>query len=257
MAGLASLASRVGSFLSEKRTFAYLIELDRNTDVSTRVSAFQYFPESLTDSKAVSWQAKEIPGGSLPLYQWTGSGERTISFTAQFSTDIDPFATDPQWTVAEAEALKSRLKDNGALRRNVDIRSAVAWLRQYMLPQYKTSGTNQQTLPPPKLVLFLPNSGIGIAGGYTSATLSNAVVCVMTQCEVTWDKFFPSGYPRLASVSLAFAQVPQYKGAVEFPQAEETMAGLTKGGGDYNGTTYLGYSTFFEGNANQLFKITQ
>lgn len=244
MAGLASLASMVGSSISEKRSLAYLTELKPGDDTPVSTQAFQYFPESLSDSKSVNWTPKEIPGGSLPLYQWSSSGERSISFTAYFSTDIDQNpdgvltnTTDPAYT-------RQRLESTGQLQRNVDVRSAVTWLRQYMLPKY----TSHHTLPPPKLLLYLPKSGIGIAGGETPVTNQSpdTVLCVMTQCEITWEKFFPSGNARIASVALSFAQVPQYQGVVSFPQVGDQMTRVTTGeGATYANTTFTGYKQYF------------
>ncbi len=208
MAGLASLASAINKASQDPlKSAAYLIELDAE-DKPVGSFSFQYFPESITDSKSVSWQAKDIPGGSLPLYQWSSSGERTLSFTAIFTADID---------YGIGQFPQNRLVTAGQLDRNVDIRAAVYELRRFLLPQYTRT---QGTVPPPKALLYLPRSGIGLAGGNSQLTSSNtdAIVCVMTTCEVTWEKFFTSGAPKIASVSLAFAQVPQYKGVVAFPE---------------------------------------
>lgn len=240
MAGLASLASKISQNTERtKQSAVYLITLDPQTDSPTFAATLQYFPESLSDSKTVSWQSKEVPGGSLPLYQWTGSGERTLSFTAQFSSDIDYLAPRSP----DALDLRTRLRNAGQNNYNVDIRSAVVWLRSHMLPTYDKSG---RSVAPPKLMLYIPRSGIGLAGGSTSISQQNvdAVVCVMTQCEISWEKFFASGAPRLASVSLAFAQVPQYQGKVQFPTADAAMLQGRDGAGFGNiGATnsFLGY----------------
>lgn len=232
MAGLASLATKIGSFVSERKTNASLIELTPE-GLFKSACAFQYFPESFSDSKAVSWQAKEIPGASLPLYQWTSSGERSVSFTAQFTTDIDPFA---QGDVPDVSEFNSRLQSNGVLRRNIDVRSAVIWLRRYMFPTYSAG----VTVPPPRLILYLPLSGLGLAGGETNLSTADQMLCVMTQCEITWEKFFPSGNARSASVSLAFAQVPQSGGSVALPSAGANMASAVSAG-RVDGVAFLGY----------------
>jgi hypothetical protein len=39
----------------------------------------------------------------------------------------------------------------------------------------------------------------------------------MTQCDITWEQFFPSGLPRIASVQLSFAEVAQSGGSVNLP----------------------------------------
>ena len=246
MAGLASLASKIGQYSKPANLSAvYLITLDPQTDAPRFAATLQYFPESLSDSKSVSWQSKEVPGGSLPIYQWTGSGERSLSFTAQFSTDIDLVGATRQINAAVAatdfSSLQARIKNAGQSRYNVDIRAAVAWLRSHMLPTYDSSG---RSVAPPKVMVYIPRSGIGLVGGSSPVSRQNvdAVVCVMTSCEVTWEKYFPSGAPRIASVSLAFAQVPQYKGQVMFPAASQQMldsfnANTAQGGS----TSFLGY----------------
>lgn len=252
MAGLASLVSKVGQYTKpDVKSAAYLITLDPQTDAPKFAATLQYFPETLTDSKSVNWQTKEIPGGSLPLYQWTSSGERSISFTAQFSADVDLLAKQPGNLsgVVGAGALltvNERIKNAGQLRYNVDIRSAVAWLRSHLLPTYNSKG---QAVAPSKLMLYIPYSGIGIAGGSSPVTVLNkdAIVCAMTQCEVSYEKFFPSGLPRIVSVSLGFAQLPQYRGLVNFPSNDDTMQQAfnpTLSVGATN-DTFAGYQTAF------------
>ena len=45
----------------------------------------------------------------------------------------------------------------------------------------------------------------------------------MTQCDITYDAFFPSGLPRIATVSLAFAEIAQFGGVVHFPRRNTNM----------------------------------
>lgn len=247
MPNVASLASALTSKVTDKTAPAFLIELDKTTDAPIAAStqgnrpsgvvSFQYYPESITDSKNVNYQTKEIPGGSLPLYQWISSGERVISFTAQFTCDVDlsmgvpidefvPASVTQQAQSIVTRTVRQRLKSAGATRRNPDLRGAIAWLRRFTLPEYKTDGNQYLTLAPPKLRLLLPGSGIGIAGGAvpdTAGGSDDAITCLMTQCEVSYDAFFPTGIPRSASVSLSFAQVPQLAGAVYFPRDSEAL----------------------------------
>jgi hypothetical protein len=233
MPGLASLASALTQKLSPKNRGAFLIELDRDTDKPKASVKLQYFPESLADSKTINYQQKEVPGGSLPLYQWISSGERTISFTAVFSTDVDLLAgvstTEENADGRAVGAIWNRLKTQGAAGRNPDIRSAVAWLRQYLFPTY----SEDRTYAPAHLSLFIPGSGIGAAGGNTTlASGPDSMPCVMTQCEVSYDSFFPSGLPRIASVQLAFAQIAQAGGQVVFPRRSDGMVAYGKFYGD-------------------------
>jgi hypothetical protein len=204
--------------------------------------AFQYWPESVSDTKAINYQQKDIPGGSLPLYQWVSGGERLITFTAIFTTDVDLTAgEDDSPLIGTTEnKIVDRLESAGVRSRNADIRSAVAWLRQYMLPTYaKSSNTETRPLtkPPTKLKLVLPNSGIGLAGG--NVTDVDKVLVVMTQCDVTYEAFFPSGLPRIATVALAFAEVPQEGGFIKFPSSSDMAVEV--GGGSRAFTTGYRY----------------
>ena len=90
-----------------------------------------------------------------------------------------------------------------------------------MLPTYSqlqgaTSGV-VTTFAPRKVRLFLANSGIGLYGGMAGSTTKDSIVAIMTQCDVNIESFFPSGLPRIAVVQLAFDQVAQYAGYVDFP----------------------------------------
>lgn len=237
---LASLASRIhgGNVQTTPPADCVLFELGGPNDSPTPGSAkrLQYFPESLSDTKTVNWQTKEIPGGSLPLYQYIGSGERTIGFTAVFTSDIDLIVASNAATnlVGGAQSLDEGLTSQALRARNVDIRAAVAWLRQYQLPTYTgTSGQGRAFISPPKkLRLYIPNSGIGLAGGEPASggnALHDAINCILTQCEVTWEAFFPSGLPRKVSVQLTFAQIAQMGGSVQFPHAGPHMAKAVEG----------------------------
>jgi hypothetical protein len=192
--------------------------------------SFQYFPETLTDTKAVNYSTKNIPGASLPLYQWVSGGERLISFTAYFSCDNDLISPGKS-------GLFNSLKVVGQERRNVDIRAAVFWLRRYMLPTYETDSATKlvQTKAPKKMMLIIPGSGMGMAGGAFPGGYmhSDAMVCIMKQCDVTYESFFTSGLPRLASVQLAFAQSAQVDGLVRFPHSDPKIAARNRITGTY------------------------
>jgi hypothetical protein len=194
----------------------YLIPLDPATDrvpAQPEVFRFQYYPESISSTKATNWQQREIPGGSLPLYQFVSGGEHVISFSANFSCDTDLLSNTRLMGVLRGEGLRER---------NVDIRAAVAWLRQFVLPRYAGSGGQGTPIfrPPRKLMLFMPGTGIGLLAGATASAPQvqpDSLYCVMTQCDVNHESFFPSGLPRSSMVQLAFGQIPQYGGGVEFP----------------------------------------
>jgi len=225
-----SLLARV----NQKKESAYLIDLNRATEGDDGRMAFQYWPESISDTKAINYQQKDIPGGSLPLYQWISGGERLLTFTAIFTTDVDLIANQSSFLqIGEDNSMSERLTASGVGSRNVDIRAAVAWLRQYLLPSYEGSSTATGgrilTNAPSKLRLLLPNSGIGLAGGDSVSV--DSVRCVMTQCDVTHEVFFPSGLPRITTVSLAFAQVAQDGGHITFPRSDGMKAHVDGKGG--------------------------
>jgi hypothetical protein len=248
MTALASLATALIPGLATKTSRAIIIELgDDDSIMEESALDFQYFPDSISDSKSINWAPKEIPGGSLPLYQWVNSGERRISFTSVFTTDVD-FSTKGQGGGLQAASLVGRLKSSGSHYRNIDIRAAVYWLRRFLLPRYgdDTAVGVPLTKAPHKLQLHMPNTGIGRAGGAGGGTCRRDwLTCIMTGCDVTWESFFASGFPRVATVSLSFAQVAQYKGQISFPSAtylDEEIKGASTEGGDGDASYTFGYT---------------
>lgn len=229
---ISSLASAIGSSpLNEQTSSASIVELDENDNPTGVAHRLQYFPDSISDAKGVTWNPRDVPGGSLPIYQWMSSGERTISFMSIFTTDID-FSEEGRGPLSVA--VKEALKASGNDARNVDIRAAILWLRRFMLPRYGDQVQTGATLvkAPRKLQLHLPGTGIGLVGGYQSVGSGRDwLTCIMTNCEVTWVAFFPSGFPRIAEVSLAFAQVAQVGGGVYFPHNTDALDAVTTVGG--------------------------
>lgn len=237
MPGLTTLASAVLSKLGERKSVAALFEYDDKDNLTPNGLQFQYFPDSITDTKAVNYQTREIPGGSLPIYQWISSGERVISFVAFFSADVD-FTQSTSF---------EKLGASGQQSRNVDIRTALLALRRYMFPRYANLGSASPTgvpltLAPRKLSLVFSGSGLGLTGGLDDDANQNAggaqpgqqqmdsVNVVMTQCDVTYEAFFPSGLPRFAQVQLAFAQIGQLGGVVTFPRVGSTTDSIVNFG---------------------------
>jgi hypothetical protein len=219
MAGLASLASKIASNFHEKNTTVVLREANPDGSPGTEEDfVFQYFPETLTDTKQVNYQRRNVPGTSLPAYQWIFSGERSVGFTAYFTTDVDLLA-DPEFV--------NEIESSGLQSRNVDIRAALLRLRGYLLPEY-TEDTHVVTVAPRRVYLQIEGSGIGFAGGSTKDP-RDQIYCVMTQCDITWEQFFPSGLPRIVSVQLAFAEVAQKGGSVSLPAFRNLERDTVKG----------------------------
>ena len=171
--------------------------------------AFQYWPETLNDSRQSEWNPKNIPGGSHPIYQWTHGGERRISFTAVFTTDTDPGENavdiDPyeRGLSQQANGLEIGVRD-------IDLRAVVAWLRWFTYPYYDAVGGGMaRVYEPAKCLLVMPNTSLGHNG-------RDYITCVMTTCDVTYEAWFPSGFPRIIEVNLEFAEVVQESLAVAF-----------------------------------------
>lgn len=243
MPDLSSLAQSLDPVLNENRGDVLLTGLNAITDEPEEIFSFQYFPETLQSSKQVNFQTKEIPGGSLPLYQWVNSGEHIITFTAFFTSDVDLYAQGQ----TRAPELIQRIKSSGVQRRNIDIRTVLPFLRQFQLPRYSASSDTggPLTFAPRKLVLSVPRSGIGLIGGSVEGTavLPDSIICLMMSCEIVYEAFFPSGLPRVVSIQLSFAQTAQYAGQVSFPQ--NPINGSVIGGPGTISFGDSGRSTFF------------
>lgn len=239
MPSLSSLAKSLSAQLDQRTSDCALIELgDDDSPVAEGGSqVFQYYPETVSDTKAVNYQQKEIFGASLPLYQWVAGGERLISFSVIFTCDVDLLDFTNQ---ENRTNLYQRLKNAGQERRNVDIRAAVVWLRQYMLPTYQEGAADSSaalTFAPRKLLLSMPGTGIGLAGGDDGLSGLDTVPVLMTQCDVSHEALFPSGLPRITTVQLSFAQTGQIRGAVTFPSRTAFYDDSRKGKG-----LFLGYN---------------
>jgi hypothetical protein len=170
--------------------------------------ALQYWPESISDTRESVWNPRYIPGGSHPIYQWTHGGERRISFTSVFTADTAP-EEDSLKKGKNPYGLSLDLPLSGIDKsRDVDIRAAIGWLRYFTYPLYP-EGEDVRAYEPPKAELFFPNSAINVDG-------TDSITCVMTRCDVTYEDFFPSGFPRLAEVALEFAEVVQFDKKVAF-----------------------------------------
>lgn len=156
---------------------------------SNTTFVLQYWPESLSDTHPVSYSPKEIPGGSHPLYQWTGGGERTISFEAAFTSEL----ADPEIARKNPGIPSSRY--------TVDIKSAIARLEAMKLPTYPKSGRNSRVIPPSRLVLVFPKTNLGRG--------SDHLLVILKDVSWTYESWFPDGTPRVVNASLSFSESVQ------------------------------------------------
>jgi hypothetical protein len=199
---------------SKTRAKAYLAELfDDGTVDTSSVRAFQYYPETISDSRGVSYSTKDVIGGSHPIYQWTHGSERIISFSAIFATDYTHVTTvgNGLSTVNSAlDILKNSVNAIGSalLGAKVDpelvnVSAAISWLRSKTYPDYPKG---QVMSAPPRLILYLPGSGIS---SYVGPYHTDSIPCLIRSCNVEYEAFFNNGAPRIAVVSLEFAETIQ------------------------------------------------
>jgi hypothetical protein len=216
MAGPLSFAKANVFKLSEKKAKIKLTRLKPENDAPNGSMTLQYWPEAYTDTKATNWQSKPITGGNLPLYSWVNGGERGISFSAKLTTDVDvtKWVRNPLVSERDDQTVQE-LKQKGLTARNFDIRTAQVWLRSLLMPTYKSDGTY---LPPPKVALTIPGSHIGLmAGNATGFNDLDTIIAILKTCDFSTVASFPNGVPRIVDVTLAFDQIAQYQGIVQFP----------------------------------------
>jgi hypothetical protein len=213
---------------------AYLVPLDAfdgDSALDGETRTFQYFPATVSDTHATNYQTKVIPGLSHPLYQWTSGGARTISFEAVFSRDrtytdgeredLSSFGGIHLSSLGKPSLGPGRNPVRGTLSnknpRDVDIPSAVAWLKSFTLPEYSIdgNGTHSSTpgrpKPPRKLILGMP--GLRLNWGVPSLPPTE-VFCILKGCAVSYQAFFHDGTPRLAKVALSFLEIIQIGGRI-------------------------------------------
>jgi hypothetical protein len=217
---------------------AYIVPLDGfngDSPLDGDTRTLQYFPATVSDTHATNYQTKVIPGLSHPLYQWTSGGARTISFEAVFSRDRTYTASEKEsisFGVFDVSTLGESPLPSGSVARgslsnkdprDVDIPSAVAWLKSFLLPEYSglrgTSGASpSRPNPPRKLILGMP--GLRLNWGVPSLPPTE-VYCIMKNCAVSYQAFFHDGTPRLTKVSLSFIEIIQINGRIMVQDASD------------------------------------
>lgn len=204
MSAISSVASMLGVSETSAPVTAGIGALDQKTGVekSGSLQAFQYFPETVSDSKSPEWSRRTVPGGSHPLMSFVHGGERSITFPAIFTQEDnpEPIGLISGLLTGSFSLSASSLLGKKERKDTVDIAAAIAYLRQFTYPKY----VNDLANPPPFVVVYLPNSGIVSAMGGGSS-----FVGAMTQCDVTYEAFHRNGSPRIATVQLGFVEVVQ------------------------------------------------
>lgn len=208
MSAVSSLASAFGVSATADPVTMGIAALDLTTgEEDPVIKAFQYYPETISDSKSPEWSRKHVPGGSHPILSFINGGERTISFTAQFTHEMNP---EPIGLLASLLTGSASFGLSGPTKHTLPageddprggIPAAIAWLRSFTCPDYLENGT---AVPPPACVVYMPNSGIIGSNGSV-----DYFVGVMTECNVTYQAFHRNGAPKIVEVSLSFVESTQ------------------------------------------------
>jgi len=186
---------------------------------------FQFFPESVSDSKGSNWVPLTIPGASHPLYQWTSGGERTISFTGVFATDTNSPDLREKQLLRNSMVSATRFLYGSEGKYSRNIAAAIGALRWYLYPDYDNDG---KLSAPARAYLTLENSGI--AGNW-----GDTLLVVMEACDAEIRAFFPDGTPRLASMAMRFKEVIQYpEGGIDYHARSELYPADYVGNGSKN-----------------------
>lgn len=215
---LASMTQPAEDKRSAKFSIYDIVEAGKGP-VNLKGLSLQYFPESINVDRGVDYAAKHPIGGSHPLYQWIHGSERVLSIDTVFTAEVDlwkPDTSNPFSTVEEignkiSSFIKNPISSAIASIRpqnygdnHVDVARGVSWLMSKTYPTY--TGSNS-VKPPPKLALYMPNSGIQTY--INGLPIDDTFYCIMTRCNARYTSFFRSGAPRIAEVSLSFAEIVQ------------------------------------------------
>ena len=160
---------------------------------------FQYFPETISDTKSAEYASNTMPGGSHPIRSWIAGGDRLLSFAAVFTRDKNP---EENTDIGSILSGGFELTLTGDTKHTVDIEKRLNIARSYLLPRY-TQGVAHAPL---LAQVLLPNSGI-ISGGILN--VKNSFIGVMLQCDIVYEAFHRNGAMRHVVVNMSFAESVQ------------------------------------------------
>lgn len=181
----------------------------RDTDIDFSERALQYWPKTFTDDMEIGWNFKDMAGASSALAQWSSNNGRTITFDIQLSRFMAPVETKSDNTIDDA---LTKLVDVDSPRNNphnVNIADYIRFLRGFCYPTYVEMESAISALPPPIMILNVPNMGLNESG-------DDSIFAVMTGCNVAYNLCFRDGTPRRVTVSVTLRQVIQESSGIKF-----------------------------------------
>lgn len=229
--GLVDLAT-VPPGSDRKLASMFLRPLDANTGQPVGdmdPMKLQFWPETIQYQRgSVGWQPRPVPGLSHNLFSWTQGGVPTLSFELVLVNERDP-SFKPK---ANPPGILS-----GEYNFEANITSGLAWFAAAGNPRY--DGLDEPVQPPPLISVipqYLPPEGGSDAiemarafgrtltpgtepGTTLAADIDEATrfshlpdrdfIGVLMDFGVNYEKFYPTGVPRIATVSLTFSEVIQ------------------------------------------------
>jgi hypothetical protein len=228
LGGAAAAASAAGLTSTARQARASMMGIDPETGTTILdEQAFQFWPETLQDSIEIGWEPKQVPAMSHALMQWGSNGGRTFSFELEMIRVMKPLGKQPSPLGLPPENPMNEANQPF----NVNIEYMVSWFRAFCYPDYQENAVGiRRAKSPPIAILNMPNMCLNEDG-------SDIIFAVMTGCDITYEKLFSDGQPRMVKVSLTFKQVienPQqggklynFKGYKEFKQARIKFADET------------------------------
>lgn len=195
---MASLTNLVGltDNLSGDRAKLYLVPLNDDDSIRTEdIIKLQFFPESISDSKGVTYNSETPFGASHPIYSFISGDERSISFSTYLSRDM--YDTD----------VKNEY--------NIDIETIIKKLRSYLYPDYQSDG---------RLLVAPHRFKLAIVSKDRKKYING--IFIMTSCEIEIIKFFHNGDIRLASVDLEFVETVQNKFGINYVSRSSNKTGF-------------------------------
>ena len=102
--------------------------------------AFQWWPESFSDSIEIGWEPKQVPGASHAIMQWNSNGGRSFSFDVLLYRNMEPLAVQNELSIFGIGASLPDPSNDDNARFNINIEYMVSWLRSFCYPRY-VSGT--------------------------------------------------------------------------------------------------------------------